>query len=385
MLKEQSATPEDRYALAQMYLAAGAWAQASGQLRDLVASYGNEPRFVAAYAKALLDHNEAATAELYLERLGKIAPAQFVTADLQADALFRKKEYEKALDLLKSFLENEKSQPSDRGVRMRLVAQKVEQLGHRLTESAQKPTADRYNQQAEMFYRGYVDQNKGQELLLIAFLGRQGRVDDALELLDRTWQDSNPAVLAQVSSILLRDGKAGKEQMQRLDRILQAALKLFERPVPLLLMMADIRTTQSRYAEAEGFYREVLQKNSGNAVAMNNLAVLLALQGIKLDESLKFINQAIEIAGPVAAMLDSRATVRMAVGEPDKALEDMAEALNDAETPVRLFHQAQAYEKAGQPNAAAAVMEKAVQKGLTKSMLQPLELPAFEKLRQLPR
>jgi len=118
---------------------------------------------------------------------------------------------------------------------------------------------------------------------------------------------------------------------------------------------------------------------------MNYLAVLLALQGIKLDESLKLVNQAIEIAGPVAAMLDSRATVRMAVGEPDKALEDMAEALNDAETPVRLFHQAQAYEKAGQPNAAAAVMEKAMQKGLTKSMLQPLELPAFEKLRQLPR
>jgi len=385
MLKEQSATPEDRYALAQMYLAAGAWAQASGQLRNLVASYGNEPRFVAAYAKALMDHNETATAELYLERLEKIAPAQFITASLQADTLFRKKEYEKTLDLLKSFLDNKDAQPSDRGVRMRLVAEKLEELAHRLTESNQKPTAERYNQQAEMLYRVYVDQNKEQELLLVAFLGRQGRVDDALELLDRIWQDSNPAVLAQVSSILQRDGKAGKEQMQRLDRILQAALKLFERPVPLLLTMAEIRTTQSRYAEAEGFYREVLQKNSGNAVAMNNLAVLLALQGIKLDESLKLVNQAIEIAGPVAAMLDSRATVRVAVGEYDKALEDMAEALTEAETPVRLFHQALAYEKAGQPNAAAAAMEKAVQKGLTKGMLQPLELPAFEKLRQLPR
>ena len=52
---------------------------------------------------------------------------------------------------------------------------------------------------------------------------------------------------------------------------------------------------------------------------------------------------------------------------------------------MRLFHQAQAYEKAGQPNAAAAAMEKAVQKGLTKGMLQPLELPAFERLRQSQR
>jgi len=162
-------------------------------------------------------------------------------------------------------------------------------------------------------------------------------------------------------------------------------LKLFERPVPLLLLAADMRTTQSRYAESEGFYREVLQKNSGNAVAMNNLAVLLALQGIKVDESLKLINQAIEIAGPVAAMLDSRATVCMAAGNPDKALEDMAEALADAETPVRYFHQAQAYEQADQHNAAAVAMEKATQLGLTKDMLQPLEFPIFEKLKQLQR
>ena len=51
---------------------------------------------------------------------------------------------------------------------------------------------------------------------------------------------------------------------------------------------------------------------------------------------------------PVAALLDSRASVHMALGEPEKALADMADALADAETPVRLFHQAQAYEQAGQ-------------------------------------
>jgi len=118
---------------------------------------------------------------------------------------------------------------------------------------------------------------------------------------------------------------------------------------------------------------------------MNNLAVLLALQGIKLEESLKLIDQAIEIAGPMAPMLDSRASVYIAMNDPDAALTDMADALADAETPVRYFHQAQAYELAGQHNAAASAMEKAMKLGLTKDMLQPLEIPAFEKLSQLPR
>ena len=98
---------------------------------------------------------------------------------------------------------------------------------------------------------------------------------------------------------------------------------------------------------------------------------------------MKLINQAVEIAGPVGAMLDSRATVYLALGETEKALADMADALADAETPVRLFHQAQAYDQAGKQSEAAAALEKALQKGLTKEMLHPLEIPAFEQLKQL--
>ena len=69
MVQDQIATSEDRYELAQMYLAAGNWIQASIQFRNLVASYGSEPRYLAAYVLALLDHGEIINAELYLDRL----------------------------------------------------------------------------------------------------------------------------------------------------------------------------------------------------------------------------------------------------------------------------------------------------------------------------
>ena len=63
MVQDQIATAEDRYELAQMYLAAGNWIQASIQFRNLVASYGNERRYLDAYVLALLDHGETINAE----------------------------------------------------------------------------------------------------------------------------------------------------------------------------------------------------------------------------------------------------------------------------------------------------------------------------------
>jgi tetratricopeptide (TPR) repeat protein len=111
----------------------------------------------------------------------------------------------------------------------------------------------------------------------------------------------------------------------------------------------------------------------------------LALQGVKLDEALKLANQAVEILGPLGPVLDSRACVYMALHELDKALKDINDAINDQETPARLFHQAQVYLLLEQTNSARTAMFKALQMGLNKDMLQPVEIPAFEKLKQLPQ
>ena len=114
---------------------------------------------------------------------------------------------------------------------------------------------------------------------------------------------------------------------------------------------------------------------------MNNLAVLPALQEEKLQEALKLINSAIEIAGPVAPMLDSRATVYMTLGKPDKALTDLEKAILEKDTPVRLFHQARAYLQHGrQTGTATASLEKALENGLTPKMLEPLERKHYHRL-----
>jgi len=385
MLQDQSATPEDRLELARMYLATGAWGKASTQLRGLVAAHPNEARYLATYISALLDHGETSNAEAYLARLEQSHPNHIIAVSLRAEVLVAKNDPDRAFELLVGFIDNDKAQPAERNLRLRLVAEKLEQISRRFSKPEQKAEKEKFLHRSEMLFRAYADQNAGQEWVLAAFLGRQQRIDEALDLLNRIWDSCNPTVLSQVSSLLLQSGQAKPEQLERLSDVLRKAEKQFNQPVPLMMAQAELSTRQAQYAKAEDLYREVLKKNSGNAAALNNLAVLLALQGIKLEESLEHINHAIELAGPVAAMLDSRASVYIAMGQPEKALADMSDALADAETPVRLFHQAQAFEQAGQRNAAAAAMEKALEKGLAKEMLQPLEYAAFEKLSQLPR
>ncbi len=208
-------------------------------------------------------------------------------------------------------------------------------------------------------------------------------MDEALDLLEQNRAADPHGEFARACLLVLAKGKADKDQLDRLENIMQAALERLNRPVPMLLAVADLRSRRGRYADAEAAYREVLQKQSANPVALNNLAVMLALQGVKLDESLKLVNQAIDTAGLVPQMRDSRACVYLAMGQTKEALKDLEDALADTESPVWLFHQARAYDQDGQRSEAVASMQRALKKGLTAQMLQPAELPAFEKLRQL--
>jgi len=164
--------------------------------------------------------------------------------------------------------------------------------------------------------------------------------------------------------------------------VLDDALGKHGRTAPLLLVAADAYTRLERYDAAEQAYREIIKEDPDHAVAMNNLAVLLALRKKDAAEAMQLIDAALAKAGPVGSMLDSRATVYMARGESEKALADIEAAIADNKTPVRLFHLAEIHELTGRPKSALAVFADAEEAGLTPDLLQPLERPGFFKLKK---
>ena len=63
-------------------------------------------------------------------------------------------------------------------------------------------------------------------------------------------------------------------------------------------------------------------------------------------------------------MLDTRAMVYLASDKPEKALDDFSAAAAAEPTPVHLFHQAQAYDRAGKKSDATMALASARRRAL---------------------
>jgi len=382
-LKNKS--PDDQFRLVQIYHSQGEWAKAKPAMRQLLTAHGDNPKYVMTYVTWLVRRGDLQAADPWLRKLEQIAPNHFGTVNLRADVLFRQKRFAEAIKMVKDFVGRSGAQPASEEAQLRLVATALEEYAGRMTQPDQKATAERLLLDVETIYRRLVRMRPGYELLWAAFSARQGHIDEALTSAEKALPNVGAQWAAQLCSVLLSSPAANDEQIKRSEKLLQDALQKYNRESTLLMVLATAHSHQGRYDEAEATYRKILAKDDKHAVAMNNLAVLLALRKIKLDESLRLIERAIEITGPIAPMLDSRATVHMALGRSDKALDDMKMALQENTTAVRQFHQALAFHNSGQQPAAVEALKKANDLGLKPEMLDRLELPVYREMQNLLR
>jgi tetratricopeptide (TPR) repeat protein len=404
LVNSQQASAEDNFGLALLYLnvdkqaqaagagganagerAADAWKKADKILRQVTAFNEIEPRYLTAYAKALLDHGDPSGAETYINKLAKINPNTAATAILQAELLFGRSQFADALELLRKFVDRRNALPEDRLKRVRMMAETMEELAARLKAPEQEKMAERYLQSAEMLYRQYISARPAEVLDLVSFFERQGQIDNALTALEQTWEQSDPASVAQICRRLARGGKGPADVVSRVEKVLNRArmsAKFNDHPA-VILVLGEFAAGRDRFADAENYCREILNRNPRYYQAMNNLALLLAMQGKNLDEALETIDRAIDITGPTAAMLDTRTLVYVAKGDAQKALADINQAVAEDPTPARFFHQAQAFLSAGKTREAASAMQKALKAGLSKDDLYSPEVPQFEKLQKL--
>ncbi len=385
--REEASLTEDRYTVAQVYLALGNMNKFREHMRVLLAKEPPDLRFVATYISAELEHNELGEAEIWIGTLERLRPYAFGTARFRADDLVRRNHPDRALKVLEKFVEQSNVSEEEVLSGQRLVAETLEQLADRLSEAhqaEQTAAAERFLKKAELLWGLYVDQRPQDVMLLAGFLARRERVREALDLMEKKWADCDPDTVAQALEALVRNGIAAPEQNAQIERILQGALKQFGRPKSLVLVFANIATQQKRYAEAEKCYREVIGKDANNGAALNNLAMLFVAQGARLEEGLRVINTTIDY-WPSTSKLDTRAILYLANNEPQKALGDMNVVLGDSETPTYLFHLARIYYQMGQKSEAAQTLARARKAGLKESELGLYERPLYEKLRDVLR
>jgi CheY-like chemotaxis protein len=107
---------------------------------------------------------------------------------------------------------------------------------------------------------------------------------------------------------------------------------------------------------------KILKDDPDNALSLNYLGYMYADRGVKLEESEKMIQRALEIEPDNGAFLDSYAWVLYKLGKYEKAIDAMNSALeNEQEDPILYDHQGDIYAALNQFDKANDSWKKALE------------------------
>ena len=356
LMQAADATPDDSFTLAKLYLKKGDWASFDKRMQNVLGNQKGtvQPAILFFYIATLLDKKQFNDADNWLKTLEKedkekekeMTPEEraalthnfFDTVRLRAEYHFLRGEYAAALNLMMDFLANPDSQPKDRGQQLLLSALAVEKFGDRLKTMDKAGEAGRFSAKADELFNS-LKSRAGGDIHFAAYLGRQKRTAECLNVLEQCWDKCPVESLGIAALALMRLNKLDDTQSARLEKIVVAAANKSNRPVTLLTLLAELHGLQREYDKTSADYREILAKEPRNIEAMNNLGLNLVRSGKNVDEALKLINETLDIRGPMAELLDSRAVVYIALHEYDKALDDLAAAIKDNGDAEECFHQ----------------------------------------------
>ncbi len=396
-------TIEERLQLARLYEATAQWTNAKKTYQEIATSDSARPEHLAEFAVSLIRHDEASQAAAWVRTLERQAPDAFVTATTQAQFRHSMGNAELAVSTLKQWVASHR--PPELDARIRALPERAEfetsltnllaqspadstqEAGHLLSEARKLVEQSRVDdakalvhqfvmrqdlkrrnyasqlqsgavlleelgllEGAEELYRDYADFSAQPyaAFVLAKFLSRQHRIQEALDLCERVRGRADPDMLAAASvSVLGRSGIIGSqnisdEQFRRVESWVKSALAASFQSPACLVALADLRLLEERLREAETLYLQVLPANDRHVVALNNLAWLEAFLHDKPAEALRWINRAIEVAGPRADLLDTRAVIHIRARCADEAVRDLETALDESSFAIGYLHLAEA-------------------------------------------
>jgi tetratricopeptide (TPR) repeat protein len=363
--KRQPLTAEDRFVLAQLAERLEDRQLLHESMRGVLAADGANPRYLAYQVRILLREGSPGEAGRWLVVLESSHPQLPATAELKARVLRADGRDAEAAALLKDRADKV---PAER----LLIAGLLEELGQGAA--------------AEELHRSYTSEKPDPErrLQLARYLGRQGRLDEALHICSDARATAAPEAVGYATLAVLHSGRPRPEQLAEARGWLEEAARQRPRSTGLLVCLADLADLRGRPGEAEAIYRRVLALEPHNAEALNNLAWLLALQEGRGDEALHLAEQAVEALGPLTEILDTRGLAHLACGQTEQAADDFRDAWRPglrgrALASIR-FHRAWALQRIGKHQEARAALQQARASGLQEDQLHPVERAAWEEL-----
>ena len=360
----QPLTIGQRLQLAELQERTGDWENCRTGLISIASAPQTPPVILAMLVEKMIDHGEISAARTWLRRLQGVAPESPITLAVEARLGIATGDRETAVAAARKLMPAAAA-TVEQTEQLTTIAKLFEDLG--FAKAADKVLL----QFAGLSVDGVVTR--------AAFLGRQKRTGEALDLLEQLWDKVPLERLMQVALEAVRDGE-NPAAADRIDGWFAKAIRQDPESVALPLLLAELRDFQGRQADSEGIYRGLLARPRLEpmqaAIVTNNLAFHLAKPDTAA-EARTLIDKAIAELGPHPDLLDTRGLVALAAGDVRGAVTDLQEAVLQP-TATKLLHLACAQLQAGDAEAASRSLEKARKQQLRQSRLSTADRTRLE-------
>jgi Flp pilus assembly protein TadD len=166
---------------------------------------------------------------------------------------------------------------------------------------------------------------------------------------------------AQVALALRSQAERARGNRAAMQKLLTELTDANPSALPAQMQLAELLNTQGDYEGAVQRYRLVLKQQPKNAIALNNLAYLLAVQKNNPQAAKPLADEALRLLPREPTVLDTAGWVQYLLGDYDGASKLLARAVaGSASNPAVHLHAAFAYAAAGAKAAALTELEAAV-------------------------
>lgn len=370
-------------ALGQLYYVLGEWNKCRGQM---VKTLGRFPKSIAAresYIDMLLTRNDPryySEAEAQLKKLQELAPGGRSTFALNVK-LANKQGNEKAVraQLLRMVPKIDDAS--------KLTDEQSQFLAFLATLFIELDDQDN----AERLFRQLAAKNPKLQFPFADFLGQHRDVGQCFELLAQLYspESVNDVLTVAINALRTRRDEIGTKYDAQVEQWLDRAKRENPESIPVLMLEADLYDVQKKYEEAADIYRNLLAKSDldgfRRAIVLNNLSFLVALAGSSADagdlDALKLVEEAEQILGPNADILDTKAVVLIERKRYKEAIEELNLSVTDQPTGAKYFHLVVAHLGAGQNRDAMKAWDQAEAQGLTRDALNRLEHSRYDQVK----
>lgn len=301
-------TPADRFMLAKIYNQVGDRKNVRVTMVELL---NNTPErnplyngFLSYFIEWLLEQRDYIDAASWLAKIEKVLPDAPRTSQLKIRLLAGKKDLAGARTIFAKLAENSDVSPGA----LSLIA---EQAG--LLAEAEE--------QLKKFETQNADNRPDTILARAEFYGRNGRFKEAMDICEKAWETCPPLTVAQVSIFALTSGKSSetKEAIVRVtERFTEISKKQGLPKSAIDSQMAFLKNLSGDYDGAINIFRSQISdtpqpksvaEKENQALAMNNLAFLLAAYKRNHGEALSLIQQAKAMIGEFPDLIDTEALI----------------------------------------------------------------------------